>query len=100
MDSSLDKKLKYTFLSTVKEGLSNIMKHSNATFVHVTLREHPALYQLIIKDNGSPTAEHTDDGIGLKNIADRVQSLNGVINFNRDKGFTIFISIPKTSQRS
>ena len=28
------------------------MKHSNATEVSIIVREHPALYQLIIRDNG------------------------------------------------
>lgn len=36
-----------------------------------------------------------EHGIGLQNIKDRVASLNGILNISCEKGFSIFISIPK-----
>lgn len=95
MAGMIDKSVKYAFLAILKEALSNIMKHSNATAVRVTMREHPAFYQLIIKDNGTKKALHQSEGIGLKNIADRVTSLQGVVNISNERGFLIFISVPK-----
>jgi len=94
MESNPDKKIKYAFLAVLKEALSNIIKHTDATDVKITMREHPALYQLIIKDNGSKKAIGSD-GIGLKNIEQRVNSLRGFLNISRENGFTVFISIPK-----
>jgi len=88
-----DKRLKYTFISIIKEALSNVMRHSDATKVTIALNEHPALYQLIIKDNGK--AKNTGNGLGLTNMIDRVNSFNGNININTENGFEIFISIPK-----
>lgn len=88
-------KLKYAFISIVKEGLSNIINHSNATHASIILREHPALYQLIIRDNGTVKSSDMGEGLGLKNIADRVRSFNGNINILTESGFEIFISIPK-----
>lgn len=90
-----DKKLKLAFIAITKEALSNIIKHSDATVVHILLREHPAFYQLIIKDNGIVKTFSQDNGMGLINMADRVQAFNGNINFINEKGFEIFISIPK-----
>jgi signal transduction histidine kinase len=90
-----DRKLKYAFISIVKEALSNIIKHSDATHVSIVFREHPAIYQLIIQDNGTVKSFSTDEGLGLKNMADRVHSLNGNINIKTKNGFEIFISIPK-----
>lgn len=90
-----DKKLKYAFIFIIKEALSNIMKHSNATQVSITFREHPAIYQLIIRDNGTVGNLNTEDGIGLKNMTERVGTFNGNINFNTSNGFEIFISVPK-----
>lgn len=90
-----DKKLKYAFISIVKEALANVMKHSNATLVNITFREHPALYQLIIKDNGRVKSYRTDEGLGLKNMMDRVRSFNGHMNISIENGFEIFISVPK-----
>ena len=46
-------RIKYCFLAVVREALSNVMRHSNATEAKVTVREHPAFYQLIIQDNGT-----------------------------------------------
>jgi Signal transduction histidine kinase len=90
-----DKKLKYAFVFIIKEALSNIMKHSNATQVSISFREHPAIYQLIITDNGKVEGFMTEEGMGLKNMVDRVAAFNGNINFNKTKGFEIFISVPK-----
>lgn len=95
-----ERKLKYAFLSIVKEALSNIMKHSNADSAKIVLREHPALYQLIITDNGTVTGYDPENGIGLKNISDRVLSFHGNINIFAKEGFQIFISIPKEEIRS
>lgn len=46
------REVKYSFISITKEALSNTMRHSDATHVSVLIREHPALYQLCIEDNG------------------------------------------------
>lgn len=93
--NSPDKKIKFAFIAILKEALANIIKHSDASQVHVTLREHPGLYQLIVADNGSPKALNPDDGIGLKNINDRVNSLGGNMHISSDTGFVLFVSVPR-----
>lgn len=93
--SNAPKKLKYAFVAIVREALSNLMKHSNATHTSIILREHPALYQLIIRDNGKVKAYDPDEGLGLKNMTNRIHALNGVINIITEDGFEIFVSIPK-----
>ena len=79
----------------VKESLSNVMKHSNASEVSVTIVEHPAIYQLIIKDNGTKGSYDRNKGIGIQNIEDRVNALDGNMHISTENGFRIFISIPK-----
>lgn len=96
IETSIEKNLKYCFITVTKEALSNIIKHSNATKVSIILREHPALFQLIIKDNGTKSIYNSDNGIGLSNISDRVDAFNGNVNISNDSGFRIFISIPKS----
>jgi signal transduction histidine kinase len=98
LSTNIDTKLKYCFIAIVKEALSNIIRHSSATEVNITLREHPALYQLIIQDNGNVTGYNIDNGIGLTNISDRVRIFSGNIHINIENGFKIFISIPKGKQ--
>lgn len=52
MGLEIPREVKYCFISIVKEALSNMARHSNATSAYIVMREHPALYQLCIKDNG------------------------------------------------
>lgn len=54
MSRHIPREVKYSLISITKEGLSNVMRHSNADSVNILLREHPALYQLCIEDNGTP----------------------------------------------
>ncbi len=90
-----DKRLKYALISIVKEALSNIVRHSDATLASVTLREHPAFYQLVVRDNGQVKSINADSGIGLKNIESRVEAFNGIMRIHTKDGFALFISIPK-----
>lgn len=95
IETDLEKHIKYCFIAVTKEALSNIIKHSNATKAYVTLREHPALFQLVIQDNGAKSSYSNIEGIGIKNMTDRVAALGGNIHISMEKGFRIFISVPK-----
>jgi signal transduction histidine kinase len=95
VETNLEKNIKYCLIAVTKEALSNIIKHSNATNALVIIREHPALYQLVIQDNGLNYSYNSENGIGIQNITDRVASVGGNVNISTDKGFRIFISIPK-----
>lgn len=98
IDNDLPLKAKYAVMFIVKEALSNIIKHSNATKVQITLMEHPGFYQLIIIDNGSKIhspISSSDKGMGLNNIRKRISELDGLINISIDYGYRIFISFPK-----
>ncbi|MCL2421538.1 MAG: histidine kinase [Defluviitaleaceae bacterium] len=88
--------VKLCFLIVIKEALTNAAKHSNATVIRIALQEHPSLYQLLIKDNGSSDESHkVSKGMGLANIEERILALGGTCTFESQKGFRIFISIPK-----
>ena len=90
-----EKHIAYCFIAVVKEGLSNIIRHSNATQVTLALVEHPALYQLVLQDNGSQDGVKTEEGLGLRSMAHRVDALGGQLVIERNGGFRLFISIPK-----
>lgn len=96
IDSDPPVKLKYTFISVMKEALSNIFHHSNATEARITLREHPGFYQLVVKDNGNVRGFNPDsDGIGLRSIRKRIEEAGGIVNISTENGFVIFISVPR-----
>lgn len=107
MGYDLPKEIKYSFIAIVKEALNNVMRHSNATKVHVLVREHPWLYQLIIEDNGNVGAagsgmrnmkEAESGGIGIQNMRERVQMLGGTMQVKQKDGFRIFITVPKKNE--
>lgn len=95
MSPDISRKVKYCFIAVVREAISNIVKHSNAIEIKVLMREHPALYQLLIEDNGTDIRENTSGGLGLHNMQERVEALGGTININASNGFAIFIAIQK-----
>ena len=96
MTQEIPREVKYCFISITKEALANIMKHSNATRVQLILREHPALYQMCVEDNGTGVVyDPGNAGIGILNMKDRVKALGGTLQISTRKGFRIFITIPK-----
>lgn len=97
MGIHVPREVKYSFISIVKEALTNIVKHSNATKAYILLREHPALYQLAVEDNGTKSIANKDSGIGLVNLNERVNALKGHIQIRSEHGFRIFITIPKNN---
>lgn len=98
MGYSLSREVKYSFIAIVKESLNNVSKHSDASKVEITAREHPGLYQLIIEDNGTGKGSAGTDGIGIRNMKDRIRALGGNIQIAREKGFCIYISVPKKEE--
>ena len=92
--------LQETIKGIVKEAISNAMKYSSATQIKIIMREHPAIYQLCIEDNGKGCADYDKNttGIGLKNMQERVNTLNGNLQINGEKGFRIFVVIPKQNR--
>jgi signal transduction histidine kinase len=80
----------------LQEAINNIMKHSHASIVRLTLKPQGQHTILEICDNGigfntSHTSEH--EGAGLKNLKNRANILNAslIINSNQEKGTTISI---------
>lgn len=90
---------RYALIAIVREGLSNVIRHSRATRVSITLREHPGFYQLVLEDNGPQQNAwqgfESNTGIGLKSMQGRVEALDGQIHISQQKGFRIFASLPR-----
>ena len=95
MGENISGKIKLCIAGVVREGVSNAAKHSDGNKIDIVLREHPGFYQLSISDNGNPQ-EINENGIGLKNMQDRAESVGGRISFTAsNNGFRIFMSVPK-----
>ena len=91
----------------VQELVNNIMKHSNAGFIHLTQNANATHSYFRLHHDGQGIIQtefdrlnHTSGGLGLKNIASRVKVLNGRIIFEIDPSHTYYkvtIEVPKES---
>ena len=68
-------RLNTAFIAIVKEALHNIVRHSDASKVKIVMREHPALYQLIVEDNG--TVKEPIQSGGVKTVIQGISVWTG-----------------------
>lgn len=93
------------FLAVLRESLSNVARHSDATRVDVRCLEHPSFYQLVVEDNGGKKGdrapEAASDGMGLSSMRERVEALGGSFAAGpaEDGGWRVFASVPKQQSR-
>ncbi|HET9032994.1 MAG TPA: sensor histidine kinase [Dokdonella sp.] len=66
-----------SLLRIVDEALSNVLRHSGAQHVDLSLRRAAERVSLIIDDNGSGAADPSTRGMGLRNMRDRAETLPG-----------------------
>lgn len=88
-------KQKYAVIALMKEALSNIMKHSNATTASITLSELRNSRLVLIHDNGTKQPASDDSGLGLYAMEERVRGLGGSLRVTRENGFRLLIPLPK-----
>ncbi len=78
----------------VKEALHNIVKHSGASKVAFVFESSKQI-KLIIHDNGSGfDGKDNTNGNGIKNIRNRVDKMQGTVNFINENGLRLTISLP------
>lgn len=93
--TEVDMHMAHSLLNIIKEALTNVSKHAQATDVQIRFIELDKQWTLLIADNGRGVPEwKKDKGIGLLNIEERVGKMQGNIHFNHENGFRIFITIP------
>lgn len=97
MDEAVPLEVKRAIRNLVREALTNIRKHSDATEIRIVLRELPRHYTAGVKDNGSETKRQ--DGLGLSTQEEAARSLGGVFSSGWSDGFYVHMAIPKDDER-
>ncbi len=80
----------------IQELIQNIVKHSGATTAMVQLSYREDYLDITVEDNGKGMkSNNQNEGIGLRNIKDRVAALNGSIEIDSrpGEGTTIYINM-------
>ena len=114
IDHAVPRNIKYAVIGIAKEAIANVIKHSENDCVDVTFNEHPSMFQLVIHDysehemknekpeskSGGRKTKTDDTGIGLTNIEARVAGVGGYVNISRERGFRVFVTIPKPKEEA
>ncbi|WNM19819.1 ATP-binding protein [Flavobacterium capsici] len=93
-DIKIDGRFRKNLFYIAKEIFNNTLKHSKATKVYFTVSfADKKTLKLQFKDNGIGLTENNPFGNGLKNIEKRIQSINGSVAMNNNKGLTTTLLI-------
>lgn len=84
-------------LNTLKEGISNGLRHGSATAFYFELKEKDERVEFLLSDNGAGMdAGQLKEGFGLSGMHRRAESLGGNVWFETepDEGFEIHMTLP------
>jgi len=80
------------FAMALREAVTNVVRHAQATVCQLSLRQNGRWCELEIADNGrGGTAE---EGNGLSGMRQRVEALGGVLERNGSAGMLLRIRVP------
>jgi len=78
-----------------KEAITNILKHSNAKNVVISISTRKGSCKFSIQDNGNKAVK-TSTGQGLANMKMRSEEINAQLQINTVNGFSIDVILPRT----
>ena len=81
---------------TVREGATNVLRHSGARHASITVRPGPAGTEVEISDDGHGETGAPDAGHGLEGLRERALSIGGELEVGAaaEGGFRLRVSVP------
>jgi len=92
-----NEQMKLAVYRILQEHLTNIVRHAEAKHVEITLRQSKEKLTLVAVDDGKGfDSAKKSEGIGLRNMRSRAESLMGIfcIDSQPGKGSTLFVQLP------
>ncbi|MDQ0271471.1 sensor histidine kinase [Cytobacillus purgationiresistens] len=77
----------------VTESLTNAIKYSDATNIHVDIHVLNQIIKIVIKDNGRGSLGYTK-GLGIAGMEERAASVNGKVIVDGSDGFAVTTLLP------
>lgn len=96
-DVNVDEEKAVLLCNSLKEGLSNGMRHGDATAFFFELKQDDYAVSFLLSDNGKGAdTSRMEEGFGLTGMRSRVEALGGIVRFasQRGEGFEIEITLP------
>lgn len=86
--------------NTLKEGISNGLRHGGATAFYLEVKETGENLRFLLSDNGNGITQPFQKGFGLTGMEDRAKKLGGRVYFSFDEegGFEIEAVLPVTEE--
>lgn len=93
--------IKRTLFLSIRETIQNAKKHAEASEVILNFKETKKTITLVISDNGKGfNTNAKKKGIGLKNLKERIEEINGIFTLESEikRGTKTTIEIPKNGR--
>ncbi|MGV3489622.1 MAG: sensor histidine kinase [Tuberibacillus sp.] len=85
----------------LKEAVTNVVKHSGATFCQISIQQTTKEVVIEVYDNGSGLPDRSDfKGNGLIGMEERLEFVNGRLDIVSLKGTKIIIRVPQVIQHT
>lgn len=99
LNERLDSNVESVLYRVLQECVNNVIKHSGANMLDISLIKDADGIAATIEDNGKGfelKKSNSIDGIGLKNVRARIEYLKGTVEFNTapGKGTLVAIHVP------
>ena len=92
---------KFRFLcNTLKEGISNGLRHGGATAFWFELKKEENTLYFLLSDNGKGVDKKLQPGFGLTTMRDRARAFGGEVTFDfqEDEGFELRVLLPTDAE--
>ena len=97
---TLDKVTAFNIYSICLECCNNILRHSAATRAAIVFKATDKELHLLISDNGKGIPDTKKDGMGIRNVNERIESLRGTLEVQTStEGTSFWFSIPLTPRQ-
>jgi signal transduction histidine kinase len=101
LEDRLDSGVETVLYRVIQESVNNVIRHSGATELDISITRDKEGIHATIEDNGSGfdiNDKEKREGIGLKNITTRVEYLKGTVDFDSapGRGTVVGLFIPLT----
>ncbi|MBS4217561.1 sensor histidine kinase [Bacillus sp. FJAT-49711] len=85
----------------MKEAVTNVVKHSNATYCKISIEQSPNNICINIEDNGVGMEDRDlSKGNGLLGMKERIDFVNGNLEINSSNGTIITMIVPKAIKQT
>jgi signal transduction histidine kinase len=93
-DLVISESMRRFVISSVKECLSNGVRHGEAKAFYVEMKKEEGNLKLIVSDNGKGLSENYQEGFGLKGMREKAEELGGRMELISDEGCEVDFTLP------